>query len=132
VDGTDPLAVYRAVREAAERARSGEGPTLIESNVVRITAHSSDDDDRRYRADADRQSARHQDPIARFHNYLREWGVLDDASEEALRAGVKREVDEALAYAEQAPLPSAETAFDHVYKDARAADVRPRAWGTER
>src|SRR5438067_87799 len=58
VDGTDPLAVHRAVRDASARARAGEGPTLVESNVVRLTPHSSDDDDRRYRPESDREEAR--------------------------------------------------------------------------
>lgn len=49
VDGNDPLAVYKAVKEAADRGRRGEGPTLIETVSYRLTAHSSDDDDRVYR-----------------------------------------------------------------------------------
>jgi 2-oxoisovalerate dehydrogenase E1 component alpha subunit len=124
VDGTDALAVYQAVKTAVDRARAGEGPTLIEANVVRITPHSSDDDDRRYRSESDREDARQHDPIRRFRAYLREWGLLDDRSEEALRADVTREVDEALAYAEQAVEPAAETAFDHVYADQRVLDLR--------
>ena len=71
IDGTDPLAVYRSVKLAADRARAGEGPTLIESNVVRLTPHSSDDDDRRYRPEAEREEARHHDPIDVFGDYLR-------------------------------------------------------------
>src|ERR671933_746713 len=63
IDGTDPLAVYRAVKEATQRARAGGGPTLIESNVPRLTPHSSDDDDRRYRPESDREEARHHDPL---------------------------------------------------------------------
>ena len=49
IDGNDPLAVYKAVKEAADRGRRGEGPTLIETVSYRLTAHSSDDDDRVYR-----------------------------------------------------------------------------------
>ncbi len=126
VDGTDALAVYRAVKEAAERARAGQGPTLVESNVVRLTPHSSDDDDRRYRPESEREEARHRDPIARFASYLRAAGVLDDASEAAVRERVKAEVDEALAYAERALPPAPETAFDHVYAGVRVPDVRAR------
>ena len=77
IDGTDPLTVYYSVKLAAERARAGDGPTLIESNVVRLTPHSSDDDDRRYRPEAEREDARHHDPIDVFRRYLREHGVLD-------------------------------------------------------
>ena len=49
VDGTDPLEVYKVVKEAADRARRGEGPSLIEAYRYRLTAHSSDDDQRQYR-----------------------------------------------------------------------------------
>jgi 2-oxoisovalerate dehydrogenase E1 component alpha subunit len=126
VDGTDALAVYRAVKEAAHRARAGEGPTLIESNVVRLTAHSSDDDDRRYRPESDREEARRHDPIVRFGQSLRDTGVLDDATEASIRERVKAAVDEALAYAEQAPDPAPETALDHVYAGRRTPDFRAR------
>jgi 2-oxoisovalerate dehydrogenase E1 component alpha subunit len=126
VDGTDPLAVYRAVKLAADRARAGEGPTLIESNVVRLTPHSSDDDDRRYRPEAERQEARHHDPVVVFGNYLRAQGILEPETEAALRERVQHEVETALERAEAAPPPAPETAFDHVYKDVRMPNVRDR------
>lgn len=119
IDGTDPLAVYAAVRTAADRARAGEGPTLIESNVVRLTPHSSDDDDRRYRDDEDRQRARERDPLIVFERYLLAHDLLDDVAAAELKRGVKQEVDVALAEAEAAPEPAAETAFDHIYADRR-------------
>ena len=59
VDGNDPLAVYKAVKEAADRGRRGEGPTLVETIVYRLTPHSSDDDDRSYRT---------QDEVVRSKN----------------------------------------------------------------
>ncbi len=134
VDGTDVLAVYRVVKQAAERARAGEGPTLIESNVVRLTPHSSDDDDRRYRPESDREDARHRDPIVRFGHELHAQGILDAAAEAALRGKVKATVDEALAYAEQAAAPAPETAFDQVYRGVRMPDVRAsfREWRLRR
>src|SRR5712691_9120595 len=110
IDGTDPLAVYRCVKEAAERARAGEGPTLIESNVVRLTPHSSDDDDRRYRPESDREEARHKDPLDVFARYLRTHGLLDEQAEAALRARVASTVAEALEQADAADEPLAETA----------------------
>jgi 2-oxoisovalerate dehydrogenase E1 component alpha subunit len=124
VDGTDPLAVYRCVKEAAERARAGEGPTLIESNVVRLTPHSSDDDDRRYRPESDREEARHKDPIEVFGRYLRSHALLDDHSEALIRTRVAATVAEALEQAEAAAEPSPETAFDHVYAGVRVPDFR--------
>jgi len=124
VDGTDPLAVYQVVAEAALRARAGEGPTLIESNVPRLTPHSSDDDDRRYRPEAEREEALQRDPINVFRHYLQAHGLLTLEDERALRGRVAAEVEQALQEAEAAPSPEPETAFDHVYKGVRMPDFR--------
>jgi 2-oxoisovalerate dehydrogenase E1 component alpha subunit len=124
VDGTDPLAVYRCTMEAAERARGGDGPTLIESNVPRLTPHSSDDDDRRYRPEQERQEARHHDPIDVFGHYLHQYGLMDDEGEAAIRERVRQTVDAALAEAEAAATPDPATAFDHVYADRRMPNFR--------
>lgn len=115
VDGTDLLAVYEVTRRAVERARRGAGPSLIEARVVRLTAHSSDDNDRTYRSQRELKSLRQQDPIARFRAYLHEHDLLGDAEEQAIRAEVAHEVEEASEAAERAPLPDPETLFDHVY-----------------
>jgi 2-oxoisovalerate dehydrogenase E1 component alpha subunit len=124
VDGTDPLAVYRSVKEAADRARAGEGPTLIESNVVRLTPHSSDDDDRRYRPESERQEDRQKDPIHVFGDYLRSHDLLSTDEEAAMRERIVQTVADALAEAEAAAGPVADTAFDHVYAGVRMADFR--------
>jgi 2-oxoisovalerate dehydrogenase E1 component alpha subunit len=126
IDGTDPLVVYGCVKEAAARARAGAGPTLIESNVVRLTPHSSDDDDRRYRPESDREEARHHDPIDVFGSYLRSHGVLDEGSERAMREQIQGEVESALEEAEAAAPPNPESAFDNVYAGVRVADLRSR------
>ena len=117
VDGTDPLAVYAVVKEAADRARRGEGPTLIEAKVYRFTPHSSDDDDRSYRDQDEVKAWRARDPLARFEARLREVGALDDATVEEIRAGIKAEVDAATDEAEAAPLPDAATFDRHVYAE---------------
>jgi 2-oxoisovalerate dehydrogenase E1 component alpha subunit len=124
IDGTDPLAVYQCVKLAVERARAGEGPTLIESNVVRLTPHSSDDDDRRYRSESEREEARHHDPLEVFARYLRAHDLLDDALHSEMRARVQHTVEAALEQAEAADPPVAETAFDHVYAGTRTPDFR--------
>jgi len=128
IDGTDPLAVYRSVKLAADRARAGEGPTLIESNVVRLTPHSSDDDDRRYRPEGEREQARSRDPLNVFGRYLRAHSLLDDSSEARMRERVQKTVAEALEQAEAAEPPSPETAFDQVYKGVRVPNFRERSW----
>ena len=123
VDGADPLACYAAAREAHERARRGEGPTLIEARVVRLTSHSSDDDQRRYRDPAEVEALKEQDPIVRFAGQLREIGLLDDAKEEEYRAAAKAEINEASSRAEARPDPDPATAERYVYADATTGGV---------
>ena len=86
VDGNDAIACYRAAREAMQRARSGAGPTLLEAKVHRLTSHSSDDDQRRYRSAEDIEAERKQDCMPRFRALLEDLGVLTPAEAEAVRA----------------------------------------------
>jgi 2-oxoisovalerate dehydrogenase E1 component alpha subunit len=120
VDGADPLACYAAAKEAHERARRGEGPTLIEARVVRLTSHSSDDDQRRYRDPAEVEALKQQDPLVAFGQQLREMGLLSDEVEERLRGEAKAEVNEASRRAEARPEPDVAAAERHVYADAGA------------
>jgi 2-oxoisovalerate dehydrogenase E1 component alpha subunit len=115
VDGNDVLAVYRAAKEAVERARSGEGATFIEAKTYRLVPHSSDDDDKRYRTAEAVAEAAKKEPIIRFDATLRKLGVLDDAKEEQINARVKAEVDDATEWAEAQPSPAPEEALRHVY-----------------
>jgi len=117
VDGGDLLACYAAGREAHERARTGGGPTLVEAHVIRLTSHSSDDDQRRYRDPAEVDALKEHDPILRLSASMREWGLLDEAADEALRAEVKAAVVEAAARAEARPEPDVTTILRHVYAD---------------
>jgi 2-oxoisovalerate dehydrogenase E1 component alpha subunit len=121
VDGSDPLACYAAAKEAHERARGGEGPTLIEARVVRLTSHSSDDDQRRYRDPAEVEALKQQDPLVGFAQQLRELGVLDDETDERLRSEAKAEVNEASRRAEARPEPDVSAAGRHVYADAEVS-----------
>lgn len=117
VDGNDVLGVYEAAREAFDRARRGGGPTLIEARTYRMTAHSSDDDDRRYRERDEVEQWREKDPIARLERYLEEAGLLDAQSKEQLEAGIKAEIDEAVEYAENAPQADPGAALRGVYAE---------------
>lgn len=117
VDGTDPLEVYRVVKEAADRARRGEGPTLIETVAYRLTAHSSDDDDRAYRTPEEIAEAKSKDPISLFANYLKEVGVLTDELEKEIHDRVMKQVNEATDYAEKAPYAEPEHALKYVYAE---------------
>jgi 2-oxoisovalerate dehydrogenase E1 component alpha subunit len=117
VDGTDLLAVYGVVKEAADRARRGEGPTLIEAKLYRFHPHSSDDDDRYYRAADEVKAWRAHDPVGRFEARLREIGVLDEETSAAIVKQVKREVNEATEAAENAPQPDPATFDRYVYAE---------------
>ncbi|MBU5594816.1 thiamine pyrophosphate-dependent dehydrogenase E1 component subunit alpha [Amphibacillus sp. MSJ-3] len=116
VDGNNPLAVYKVVKEAAERARNGDGPSLIEAISYRLTPHSSDDDDRTYRSQEEVDEAKEQDGLKTFRQYLFDHQILTEAVETKLEDEIKAEIDEATDYAESAPYPSPDTLFDGVYQ----------------
>jgi TPP-dependent pyruvate/acetoin dehydrogenase alpha subunit len=103
VDGMDLLAVYAAARTAVERARAGEGPTLIEARAYRYMPNTSNDDDTRYRSREEVERWRQQDPIARLRAHLLASGALDDQSAAALDAEVADEVADAVQWAEAQP-----------------------------
>jgi 2-oxoisovalerate dehydrogenase E1 component alpha subunit len=120
VDGNDVLAVLAVTRWAAERARAGEGPTLIESYTYRIGPHTTSDDPSRYRSDAEVEEWRRRDPIRRLGAYLEAEGEADAA----FFADVEVAADEMAARTRHEclsmPLPTGEQLFDHVYADAHA------------
>lgn len=115
VDGNDPLEVYKVVKEARERAVKSEGPTLIETVSSRLTAHSSDDDDRAYREADEISEAKKNDPIIRFGAYLKETGTLTDAKETEMLEEIMKIVNEATDYAEHAAYADPESALKYVY-----------------
>jgi len=115
VDGNDPLEVYKVVKEARERAVRGEGPTLVETLVHRLTPHSSDDDDRSYRTKEEIEEAKKKDPIYTFASYLKEIGLLTEELEQNMQTKIASVIDEATDYAENAPYAAPEHALKHVY-----------------
>ncbi|WP_082235975.1 thiamine pyrophosphate-dependent dehydrogenase E1 component subunit alpha [Halobacillus massiliensis] len=117
VDGNDPLAVYAVVKEAADRGRRGEGPTLIEAVSYRLTPHSSDDDDRTYRERDEVAEAKKKDSIVTFANYLREQKILTEEKEAELNKELDDLVNEATEYAENAAYAEAESAMNYVYEE---------------
>ena len=86
VDGNDPLACYAVMAEAAERARAGDGPTLIEAITYRMGPHTTSDDPTRYRSQAEVEHWAALDPIPRYRNYLRHVGVWTDRLDERVQA----------------------------------------------
>ncbi len=125
VDGTDVLACYVAGREAVEQARRGEGPTLIEAKVTRLTAHSSDDQQTKYRSEDDLAEGRARDPLPIFRARLHEAGVLTDEIEAALATGIRAAVDDATDFAEAQPDPDPSTALDWVYAEHWPGETPP-------
>jgi pyruvate dehydrogenase E1 component alpha subunit len=115
VDGTDIHAVYRTVREARERALSGEGPTLIEAQVYRMGPHSTSDDPRRYRTEEELARWKERDPIARLKAELLEARLLTEDEDRALWEEARQQLGEAIRAAEAtAPLDPL-SLFDDVF-----------------
>ncbi|MEG7356471.1 3-methyl-2-oxobutanoate dehydrogenase subunit alpha [Bacillus vallismortis] len=115
VNGNDPLEVYQAVKEARERARRGEGPTLIETISYRLTPHSSDDDDSSYRGREEVEEAKKSDPLLTYQAYLKETGLLSDETEQTMLDEIMAIINEATDEAENAPYAAPESALDYVY-----------------
>ena len=116
VDGCDVVAVYEAVTEAARRARSGRGPTLIEAMVERYLPHTSDDDDTRYRSPEEIEEARKRDPLKILKEHLMSRGILTEELDREFHAASLAEVNEATDFVEAAPYPGTEGFYEHVYK----------------
>jgi 2-oxoisovalerate dehydrogenase E1 component alpha subunit len=131
VDGADVLGCYAAARTAVDRARAGKGPTLIEAKVTRLTAHSSDDQQTKYRTEEELAAERGRDPLPRFRTELKDAGVLDAASEARIAAEVKAAVDEATQYAESQPDPDPRTATKWVFAEDWASEAPPVDWAAE-
>ena len=127
VDGNDVLAVHAATRAALARARSGGGPGFVEAVTYRMGPHTTADDPRRYREDAELEAWRERDPIARLETWLEGRGALDEAVRErvaqhaeavatAMRQGVRSLAD-----------PDPTSLFDHVYAEPHSGIARQRA-----
>jgi pyruvate dehydrogenase E1 component alpha subunit len=114
VDGNDVLAVYEAAREAVERARAGKGPTLLELLTYRITGHSRRDPCL-YQPEEERKQAVANEPIGRFAGWLMAHGSADQASLDEIRAGVKAEIEAAVAKAIADPEPAPEDTLEDMF-----------------
>jgi 2-oxoisovalerate dehydrogenase E1 component alpha subunit len=128
VDGSDVLACYRVAREAVDRARSGGGPTFIEAKVTRLTAHSSDDQQTKYRSEEELAAELAKDPLPLFRGQLVDAGVLTPDLEERLAAEIRAAVTDATDYAEAQPDPDPSTALDWVYAERWPSETPP-PWG---
>ena len=119
VDGNDLLAVYAATFEAAERARGGEGPTLIECVTYRLAAHTTADDPHRYRDEEEEEAWKKCDPLRRFRHYLEEKGMLDAEAIESMEESFQKDLNEAWKKTEKRmqELTDASVIFEHQYAE---------------
>lgn len=116
VDGMDVVAVYESAGEAIDRARDGEGPTLLECKTYRFMDHTGVRGmGMKYRSDEELEKWKKRDPIDLLENRLFDLGVLTRDDSEALRASLQKEIDEAIDFAEKSPLPELSTLLDDVY-----------------
>lgn len=114
VDGMDPEATYRVVAEAVERAREGEGPTLIEAECFRFRGHY-EGDPCTYRDPGVLEEGRKRDPLVVYPQRLKEEGLLTNEQLEQMKARIQQEMEEAILKAESAPRPGRERIFEDLY-----------------
>ena len=126
VDGNDVLAVYEVTRTAAERARAGEGPTLIEAVTYRIGPHSTADDASRYRPDGDVALWRERDPIERYRRFLEARGLIDETFVKTCDEEAEAWVAEIRAALTSLAAPPGSELFDHVFANPTPAFERER------
>jgi 2-oxoisovalerate dehydrogenase E1 component alpha subunit len=117
VDGNDVLACFAAMKDAVARARSGQGPTLIECKTYRFQPHTSDDDDRTYRSREEVEKARLHDPVSRFATYLTGQGLVRDEEIASMAQEVKAELDVSIDKAWNAADPDPATLTRHVFRE---------------
>jgi pyruvate dehydrogenase E1 component subunit alpha len=115
VDGFDPLACWKVTKDALDRARAGDGPTLIEAFCYRIMAHGTADDPRLYRDEAETEKWKALEPVGRMAGFLHRLGLLDEAKETEIQDEAKTMMAQAVSDMESIEQPSQDILFDHVY-----------------
>jgi 2-oxoisovalerate dehydrogenase E1 component len=125
VDGRDPVTCYHVSKQAVGRARAGEGPTLIECLVDRLGAHSSEDDQRRYRSQEELEQLARNDCLERFKKRLLEESILDEAGVAEYEARVKDEVTRATREGMSSPDAPPENALTNVYSSDVPGPIDP-------
>src|SRR5216684_6234561 len=113
VDGNDILAVYAVMQQAVERARSGQGPTLVETLTYRIGAHTTADDPTRYRNAAEVEAWQAKDPIVRYQKFLIRRDLLNEDRAQRIVEELEEEVNEAVRLAEDMPPMAPDSFFDY-------------------
>ncbi len=114
VDGNNVLEVYRAAKEAVDRARRGEGPTLIECKTFRMCGHSEHDDAFYVPKEKFEEWSR-RDPLVIYEDYLQKRGILDGDTKKGIDERIDREINEAVEFAEGSPFPEPSETLEGVY-----------------
>jgi len=120
VDGNDVVAVLVAVKEATARARSGEGPSLIEAVTYRLGPHTTADDPGRYRADDESGSWESKDPLERVRRLLERQGEWNQGWQDELEASATERIEKAVEWAESVPEPTFEEMLQRMYAEPTA------------
>ena len=128
VDGNDILAVLQVANEAIERARAGDGPTMIEALTYRVQGHSSSDDPSVYRDPKEPEVWEQRDPLNRMRTYLKHRGLWDEAWEKDLGERYNQEITDALAASDATPPPPVESMFDDVFEEMPWHIREQKAW----
>jgi 2-oxoisovalerate dehydrogenase E1 component len=118
VDGTDFMASYRVMKEAAAWCREGRGPALVHAHVIRLYSHSLSDDERLYKTPAERAAEAERDPVIRFPQLLIDQGVLDRQRLQLIAHEIDEEVHDATHRALHDDPPAADTALRHLYSES--------------
>ncbi|MGE5300267.1 MAG: pyruvate dehydrogenase (acetyl-transferring) E1 component subunit alpha [Acidobacteriota bacterium] len=117
VDGNDIFAVYRATKAAVDKARNGDGPTLIECHTYRMSDHTTADDASRYRSKEEVEAWKAKDPIMRLQRYMEKKGLWTDAFGIQTEAAAVALVDDAVKKAEAVEKPKPADMFTYTYKE---------------
>lgn len=117
VDGNDILACRQLIGEKIEKARRGEGPTVIEAITYRLCDHTTADDASRYQPQSQFDEAKHKEPIARFRKFLVNKNLWDDAKEQALLEQCHQKVSQAVEKYEATGIPPLASVFDYHYQE---------------
>ena len=125
-DGNDLFAMTKVMKDAVARARSGDGPTFIEAVTYRLRDHTTADDARRYRDDAELATWEARDPLPRLKRWMEEKGLWDATQHEKVTKAGEARVAEIISNAEDISPPDRTEFFDHMYAELPASLIRQR------
>ena len=118
VDGTDPLASYKTMVEAAQHLRAGRGPVMVHASVIRPYGHSMSDDELSYKPPAEREAEAKRDPLVTYPEFLIREGLATPEAIESIRIEVAAAIAEAETQALKSPQPAPETVLNHLYSSS--------------